>query len=93
MRQIDTPIMHLMPLAVCRLHLENYILYESGEYPSTNLASIHERLAERAINGAIRDELELLLSNLLLTYGESTVILALRSTKMFNYCRRYLKVG
>lgn len=85
-KTINTQLTKQLPLYICRLHLENFKLYESSEYPGTNLAFLVNKRV-------IRDELELLLNNLVLTYGESTVILALRSTKMLNYCRKYLKVS
>lgn len=71
------------PVSICRMHLNNYKLYDSG-------ATFGIKIAKKAY---IEDELALLLHNLIATYGLSTVILALRSVKMYKYCVKYLKVG
>jgi hypothetical protein len=86
MYQIKTQLQYNTTVEICRLHLQNYKLYESGEYSGTNLAFF-------AKSTPIRDELQLLLNNLVSTYDISTVILALRSVKMYNYCKKYLKVS
>lgn len=84
--KFNTSSGYMHQVEICRLHLENYRLYESGEYPGTNLACLSQ-------NGAIRDKLHLLLLNLSSQYDNKTIILALRSLKMYNYCKKYLKVG
>lgn len=86
MYQIKTQLQYNTPVEICRLHLQNYKLYNSAEYPGTNLAFLVN-------NRVVRDELEFLLTNLVNTYDISTVILALRSVKMYNYCKKYLKVS
>lgn len=73
---------------ICRLHLMNLQLHLDETHPGMNIAK------KDIIGAEIRDvdsKIELLLHNLLQTYQETTVILALRSLKMYKYCVKYLK--
>lgn len=78
------------PINICRMHLQNYIIYELHKYPGTILAKKRLTLTK---DGAFREDIELLLYNLALVYDKSHIETALRSLKMYNYCRKYLKVG
>ncbi len=86
MYHINTTLCKEHPVNIIRLHLNNFKIYDDGEKYGINVALL-------AKNSPVRDELKLLLHNLMLTYDIYHIETALRGLKMYKYCLKYLKVS
>lgn len=89
-KSIHTKLSEKHQIDILRLHLTNLKLTIDGNHPGTNLAK-KTLVRDNYCNNS--DQIELIISNLVLTYDKTNVILALRSLKMFKYCSKYLKVS